>query len=90
MWTLLTCLCCDFLRDMKEPTVVEPPLIILISPMAHFGRSYGLSLSLGLSSDPIQFSCFGHPYVSFLMNFCNFPLWINSSICSLRSLHSST
>ena len=87
MWTLLTYLYCGFLRDLNEPLVVGPPLIILIFPMALFSLSCGLSSSLGLSSDLVRFSYFGRPYVSFLTNFCNFPFWINSSICSLRSLH---
>lgn len=89
VWTLLICLYYDFLRDLKELLVVGPPSIILISPMALFGHSCGLSSSLGLSSDLGRFSCFGRPYVCFLMNFCNFPFWINFSIYSLRSLHSS-
>ena len=51
MWTLLTYLFYDFLRNLNEPLVVKPPLIILIFPMALFSRSCGLSSSLGLSSD---------------------------------------
>ena len=47
MWTLLTCLYYDFLRDLKEPPVIGPPLIILILPFASFGPSCGLSLSFG-------------------------------------------
>ena len=38
IWMLLTYLCCDFLRDLKEHPVVGPPLIILISPIAFFGH----------------------------------------------------
>ena len=33
MWILLTCLRYDFLRDLKDPPVVGPLLIILIFPM---------------------------------------------------------
>ena len=88
IWTLLTCFCCDFLRDLKDPPLVGPPLIILISPIVLFNRSCGLLSSLGLSSDLAWRSYFCHPYISFLTNFCNFLFWINSSICSLRSLHS--
>ena len=51
MWTLLTYLFYDFLRNLNETLVVKPPLIILIFPMALFSRSCGLSSSLGLSSD---------------------------------------
>ena len=49
-WMLLTCLCCCFFRDLKDPPVVGPPLIILISPMAHFGRSSCFSSSLASPS----------------------------------------
>ena len=89
IWTLLTCLCCDFLRDLKEPPLVGPPLIILISPIAFFGPSRGLSSSLNSSSDPVLSSCFGRPYMFFLKNFYSFPFWISSFIYSLTSLHSS-
>ena len=87
--TLLICLCCEFFRDLKDPPVTGPSLIILISPIALFGRSYCLSLSLGLSSDLGLWSCLYHPCRSLLMNFCSFPFWISSSICSFKSLHSS-
>ena len=89
IWTLLTYLCCSFLRDLKEPLVIGSPLIILILPIAFFGHSHGLSSSLSFSSDLVRSSCFGCPYVFFLMNFCSFSFWISSSICFLRSLHSS-
>mgnify|MGYP006869216541 CR=1 FL=1 len=85
IWTLLTCLCYEFLRDLKEPPVVGQPLIILISPIALFGLSHGLSLSLDFSFDLVRSSYFGHSYVFFLMNFCNFPFWISSSIYFMRS-----
>lgn len=88
MSTLLTYLCCDFLRDLNEPPIVGPSLIILISPTALFGRSCDLSSSLGFSSNLVRSSYFGRPYVFFLTNFYNLPFWINSSVCSLRSLHS--
>ena len=73
IWTLLTCLYCDFLRDLKDPPIVRPPLIILISPIAVFSPSHGLSSSLDFSSDLVWSSCFGRLYVFFLTNFCNFP-----------------
>lgn len=83
MWTLLTCLCCDFLRDLKNPPAVGPPVIILISHIALFGRSCCLSSSLGLSSDLARLSCLYLSGVSFFTNLCNFPFWISSSICPL-------
>ena len=89
IWMLLTCLCYDFLRDLKEHPIVGPLLIILILPIASFGPSHGLPSSLDFSLDLVQSSCFGHPYLFFLTNFCSFPFWISSSICFLRSLHLS-
>ena len=38
MWMLWTCLCCDFLRDLKDLFAIRPLLIILISPIAFFRR----------------------------------------------------
>ena len=73
IWTLLTYLYCNFVRDLKEPPFIGPLLIILISPIAFFGYSRGLSLSLSFSSDLVRSSCFGRPYEFFLTNFCNFP-----------------
>ena len=37
LWTLFTCLCCDFLRDLKDPPMDGPPVIIFISPIALHG-----------------------------------------------------
>ena len=89
IWTLLTYLYCNFLKDLKRPPIIESSLIILISPIAFFGPSHGLSSSLSFSFDLVQSACFGRPYVFFLMNFYSFSFWISSSICFLRSLHSS-
>ena len=33
LWMLITCLCCDFLRDLKNPLVDGPPVIVFISPI---------------------------------------------------------
>ena len=85
VWTLLTCLYCNFLRDLKDPPAVGPPLIILISPIALFGRSCWFSLSLGLSFDLTRCSCLYHPALFFFTNFCNFSF----SICSFKFLHLS-
>jgi len=69
IWTLLTNLYCDFWRDLNEPPVIGPPLIILILPIAFFGISCGLPLSFGFSSNLVWSSCFGYRYVFFLMYF---------------------
>lgn len=37
VWTMLTCLCYNFLRDLNDLFAVGPLLIILISPMVLFG-----------------------------------------------------
>ena len=34
LWTLFTCLYYDFLRDLKDPPMDGPPVIIFISPIA--------------------------------------------------------
>ena len=86
-WMLFTCLCCDFLRDLNDPP--GPLLIILISPIMSLRQSCGRSSFLGFSSDLVHAVCFARFGPSFLTNFCNFPFWINSSICSFRSLQSS-
>ena len=36
LWMLLTCRCIDFLRDMNDPPVDGPPVIVFISPIAHW------------------------------------------------------
>lgn len=33
-WTLFTCLCCDFIRDLNDPPTMGLLFIILISSMA--------------------------------------------------------
>ena len=37
VWAMLIFLCCSFLRDLKDPSAVRPPLIIFIPPIALFG-----------------------------------------------------
>lgn len=66
IWTLLTCLYCDFLRDLKEPLVIGPSLIILISPIAFFGPSRSLSSSFGFSFDLVCSFWFSSLYVFFV------------------------
>ena len=38
LWMLFTCRCIDFLRDINDPPVDGPPVIIFISPIALCGR----------------------------------------------------
>ena len=45
VWMPLTCLCCNFLRDLKDPPAVGPSLIILISLIALFGWSWFFFIS---------------------------------------------
>ena len=57
-WMLFTYLCFDFLKDLNDPPVVGPSLIILISPIVSLGRSCRLSLFLGFSYDLVRATCF--------------------------------
>ena len=50
LWMLFTCLCCDFLRDLKDQPVDGPLVIVFISPIALCGCLNALSLSLGIAS----------------------------------------
>ena len=45
IWTLLTCLCYNFLRDSKDPPTIGPPLIILISPIVLFVHACTIDLA---------------------------------------------
>ena len=89
LWMLFTYLCCDFLRDLNNPSMDGPLVIIFISPITLCSRwdvwssslREGSCLSLLLSLDLLESPFFTH--------FCNFHFWMNSSICSFRSLQSS-
>ena len=96
IWTQLTDLFCDFLRHLKKPPIIRPPLIILTSNIASFGRSCGLSSSLGLSSILVRFSCFGVYMCLFLRNSAIFlsrstllsVLWgLSTRQCNARALN---
>ena len=89
LWTLFTYLCCDFLRDLKDPPVDDPPMIVFISPIVLCGRLCEFSSSLGLGSGFSLRSTLDRLDSPFFTNFYNFPLWISSSICSFRSLQFS-
>lgn len=54
-WTLLACLCYAFRKDLYDPPLIGPPVIILISPATSFGQSHSSSLWLS-------------PYLSFDLN----------------------
>ena len=73
LWTLFTCLCYDFLRDLKDPPVDGPPVIIFISPIALCGRLNVLSLSLGTTSCFSLISLLDLLDSPFFTNFCSFP-----------------
>ena len=38
LWMLFTCFCYDFLRDLNDPSVDGPPMIVFISPITLCGR----------------------------------------------------
>ena len=89
LWTLFTCLCCDFLRDLKDPPIDSPLMIIFISPIALCGRLNVLSLSLGTTLCFSLLSLLDLLDSPIFLNFCSFLLRMSSSICSFRSLQSS-
>ena len=85
MSTLFICLWWVFFKDLYDLLDTGPPIIIHISPTACFGwsRPSSLASSWHLSSILIW------GWWSTWKNFWSFPRWINSSICSFRSWHSS-
>ena len=89
LWTLFTCLYCDFLRDLKDPHMDSPLVIIFISPIALCGRLNVLSSSL------VTTLCFSLLSLLDLLdspiftNFCSFLFRMSSFICSFKSLQSS-
>ena len=89
LWILFTYLCCDFLRDLKDPPVDGPHVIIFISYIALCGQLNMLFSSLGTVSCFSLLSLLDMLDSPFFINFYSFPFWISSSICSFRSLQSS-
>ena len=89
LWTLFTCLCYNFLRDLKDPPVDGPPVIIFIFPIALCRWLDMLSSSLGTASGLSLLSLLDLLDSHFFTNFCSFPFRMSSSICSFRSLQSS-
>ena len=88
LWILFTCLCYDFLWDLKDPPVDSPPMIIFISPIVLCGWLNVLSLSLGTTSCFSFLSLLDLLDSPFFTNFYSFPFRMSSSICSFRSLQS--
>ena len=89
LWTLFTYLYCDFLRDIKDPPVDGPSMIIFISPIAFCALLNVLSSSLGTTSCFSLLSLLDFLDSLFFTNFCSFPFRMSSSIYSFRSLQSS-
>ena len=89
LWMLFTYLWYDLLRDLNDPFVDGPPVIVFISPITLGGRrevrssSFGEASHLPLLSSP---DLLGSP---FFTNLYNFPFHMSSSICSFKSLQSS-
>ena len=87
LWMLFTCLWYDFLRDLNDPPVVGPPVMVFISPSALCGRGWGRSSSLRVLT--CWLFCPYLPESPLFIYCCSFPLRMSSSICSFRSLQSS-
>ena len=88
MWTLFTYLWHAFLRDLNDPPVKGPPAIVFIYPITSCGGWCGRSSLLEVDScwiflPPLNLLC--SPFFTY---FCNFPFYINSSICSFKSQQS--
>ena len=82
LWTLFTYLWYDFLRDLNDPPVDGPPMIVFISPMALGGRRGMWSSSLWEASHWSLLPSLDLLKSPFFTNFCNFSFCISSSICS--------
>ena len=89
VWTLFTCLWYTFLRDLNNPSVKSPLVIVFIAPIAScVGWNSCSSL---LEEDPcwLLLPSLNLLYSPFFTYFYNLPFHINSSIYSFRSLQSS-
>ena len=89
MWTLFTCLWYAFLRNLNDPPVKGPPTIVFISPITSYGGWCGWSSLLEVDSCWFLLPPLNLLYYPFFTYFCNFPFYINSSICSFKSRQSS-
>ena len=89
LWTLLTCLYYDFLRDLKDPPMKGPLMIIFISSITLQGRLNALSSSLEAALCFSLLSLLDLLGSPFFTNFCSFHFRMSSSIYSFKSLQSS-
>ena len=89
MWTLFICLWHAFLRDLKDPHVDSPPVIVFISLITFCGRWNIWSSSLGEDSRWFLLSSLNLLDSPFFTYFCSIPFRISSSICYFKSLQSS-
>ena len=89
IWTLFTYLWHTFLRDLNDPPVKGPPGIVFISPITSCGGWCGRSSLLEVNSCWFLLPPLNLLYSPFFTYFCNFPFYINSSICSFKSRQSS-
>ena len=89
MWTLFTCLWHAFLRDLNDPPMNGPPVIVFISSITVCRHWNVWFLSLGETSHWFLSSSLNLLDSPFFTYLCSFPFCISSSICSFRSLHSS-
>ena len=89
LWTPFTCLWYDFLRDLNDPPVDGPPVMVCISPIALYGRGGRRSSFFWESS---CWSFLPSLYLldsSLFMYFCSLHFRISSSICCFKSWQSS-
>ena len=89
VWTLLTCLWYAFLRDLNDPDVKGPPVIVFISLITFWGGWGWWPSFLNEDSYWLRWSLRDLLYSFFFTYFYNFPFRISSSTCSFRSLQSS-
>ena len=89
LWTLFNYLWYDFLKDLNDPPINGPPVIVFIFPMALCGRRDMWSSSLWEASRWPLLSSLDLLESPFFTNFCNFHFCMSASICSFRSLQSS-
>ena len=88
LWTLFTCVRYNFLRDLNNPPVDGPPVMVFISPIALCGRGGRWPLSL------LEPSCWSFLLSLYLLEsplftyFYSFSFHMSSSICSFRSWQS--
>ena len=88
LWMLFTYLWYDFLRDLNDPPVDDPPVIVFISPIVLCGRRDMWSSSLWETSCLSMLPSLDLLESPFFTNFCYFlfrmsPLSTPPSLCNL-------